>query len=271
MTTTAGSGLGEHEERYLGDLAWHCRGLPAAERAALEEVAAANLGERPPATSWEDLVAQLGEPAAYLEQLRAGGPHGRRRVRTRALVGLLAGVVVLVAGGLGARAWWTAEPGLRNSCGGLHSPDPGVRVEHREAAGATEERATYVDGAEVAIFLCLTATHAVRVDDVRIPTPELSTFHQTGARAQPATDGAGGGTRPLEAFDVGPRSAWNVDVVGVLRDCEDYIPGGGISFRSAVVTYRYRGRTGHTEVDLNTTYTFVSPPADRCPRPRAGG
>lgn len=283
MTTTGNRDrLGVHEARYLSALPFHWRDLPSDERSRLREVAAAHLGERPPAGSWESLVDDLGDPGTYASQLRAAsglddhpGQTSRQRMMPKPLrLGLIIIPVVAVAALIGAWSWRTANPGIHNSCGGVHSPDPNVRVEHRTAAGTSEELISYVDGAEVTIFLCLSADHAVRIEDVRIPTAQLSLFATTAARAQPSVDGAGGGTVPLRGFVLDPNSddprlrAWNIDVVGTLRDCEWYSPGSGVSFDSAEVTYRYRGRTAQTTVDLSSTYSFISPPTSQCPRPR---
>lgn len=283
MTTTGDKDrLDVHEARYLRALPFHWRDLSSDERSRMHEVAAAHLGERPPAESWDSLVDDLGDPANYASQLRAAsglddhpGQTSRPRTMPKPLrFGLFIIPVGLVAALVGAWSWWTANPGIHNSCGGAHSPDPNVRVEHRTAAGTSEQLISYVDGAEVTIFLCLSADHAVRIEDVRIPTAQFSLFNTTGARAQPSVDGAGGGTVPLRAFVLDPNSddprrrAWNVDVVGALRNCERHSPGGGVSFDSAEVTYRYRGRTAQTTVDLPSTYSFISPPTSQCPRPR---
>lgn len=181
-----------------------------------------------------------------------------------------AGVVLaLVAAGLGAWRWTSADPGLASSCSGVTAPD-GVAVERREAGGASEQRIGYRDGATLGLGLCLSADDEVEVLDVRLPVPASSLFRPTVVRASPMADDPDGPGPELRPTVLRPRRDWlRVTIEGELSDCERYREGVGLSFDAAEVTYRYRGRTRTDAIELTEVYTFVAPPDAGCPRPRA--
>lgn len=265
------------ETRYVDEVRRHLGDVPRRQRAALVAAVAADLAERPSCDAWQQITAELGEPAAYAAAVRS--EHGLPpRVGVRAHVRAvrwptwvaLALVVALAAGAAGWDRWSTADPGITNSCSGVNAPK-GVAVEPREAGSVTEQRISYVDAATVGLGLCLSAPHDVEIIDVAIGVLPLSLFQPTIVRAADMSADPAVRAPELEPTTVEARAAGlRVVVEGRLANCEWFYPGGGESFETAEVTYRYRGRTRTTTVDLNTTYTFVSPPATGCPRAAHG-
>lgn len=279
MTASGAYGVWDRaEDRYVDDVRRALHDVPSRQRRPLLDVLRADLAERPSADSWEELVHDLGAPAACAAAIRAEhglpahvgfGAHVRVvRARTWAA---LAGVVVL-ATGFGGYQWWaSAEPTLINSCSGVTRPDE-VPVEPREAGDVTEQRIGYVDGATVGLGLCLSSPDEVEILDLTIDAPQLTMFRPTVTRAADMSTDPDIPAPVLDRVWLHGDDSWvRVTIEGELTGCEWYAPEGGSQFTTATVEYRYRGRTRTMPVDLNTTYTFVSPPDEDCPRPRDPG
>ncbi|MCB0960240.1 MAG: hypothetical protein KDB04_12055 [Acidimicrobiales bacterium] len=274
-------GLGEHEERYVAEAARHLADVPKAARVELGAIVAANLGERPPVATWDQLVAELGTPTSYVDALRAehglrgsyGPLHQLRRVPLRVALVVVAMLVVVGAVGWRRHADATADPGLGSFCGGVRADDPFVTVEQRSAAGATEELIGYVDGATVGLGTCLQADEGVELLDVDLGDAPSSLFEQTGVRAASMAVDPDAGLPELDAPLAFPPDGegLRITIKGRLTDCERYGAGDGNGFDRVTVRFRYRGRERTETVPLIETYTFVSPPDDECPRPRPGG
>jgi hypothetical protein len=266
------------EAVYVDDVRRLLSDVPRRQRTRLVNGVAADLAERPDAEAWEQLIAELGEPAIYAATVRSEhglpakvgvGAHLRAvRWHTWMAMGL---VVVTIAGCATYQRWSSADPGILNSCSGV-TPADGVKVEAHEAGGVTEQRISYVDGATVGLGMCLSAAHDVEILDVDLGTLPLSLFQPRRAQAADMYSDPDARAPELTPTEIAASEGWlRVTVEGHLTNCESFSPGVGESFETAEVTYRYRGRTATTPVDLNTTYTFVSPPADKCPRPRQHG
>jgi hypothetical protein len=276
-----------HEAEYLKAVERKLRDVPRRQRRELLGLTTTVLEERPTSSSAEELGEALGYPWQHAERLREehGIPaHVPWLVRVasasrRAHVAMVVVPVFIAVAAFSTWSWWTADPGIHNSCSGVHA-GLGVTTELREAGGASEHLIGYLDGAEVGLFLCLSARDAIVVQRVAVGGAPLSLFDDTTFQASSFASGPdyqGGRTAGRgEHFTIDPHGEpwerqWNVDVIGRLTDCEWYVPGGGNQFDVALVTYRYRGRTRRATVDLNTTYTFTSPPTADCPRPAEYG
>jgi hypothetical protein len=266
------------EQRYVDEVQRALHDVPARARRPLLDVLRADLAERPPADSWDELVHDVGTPVECASAIRVEhdlpahvgfGAHVRA-VRPR--TGVLLGAVIVLAGALGAyQRWVSAEPTIINSCSGVNRPDE-VAVESREAGGVTEERISYVDGATVGLGLCLSSPDEVEILDVSIDAPKLTLFQPTVTRAADMALDPDELAPPLDRTWLHGQDSWlRVTIEGQLTGCEWYSPEVGSMFDTGTVRYRFRGRTRSMPVDLNTTYTFVSPPDERCPRPREHG
>jgi hypothetical protein len=290
MTDTA-TGFGPHERRYFKRLETALLLAPRRERSGMLEVARRHMAERPPAASYDELVDEAGPPEAYALQLMADAgvdpqpPRWRRlaaRARSReAIAATLVAVLVVGAGLWFLASWFTEEPTIQNNCAGAHSPNPTVPIEIVDAAGVTERRIGYVDGAEVQLFLCLTASDTVEVTGIEVPTADISLFQQRDVLLIPA--GAGGELEDPSTFEPftivpgtassepDPRSFWQVYVTGILADCEYFSEGISSSFDTATLTYRFRGRSRTMPIDMLATYSFDGGTDDACPRARGAG
>lgn len=284
-TTTA---LGQHEARFLATVADELRDVPAPDRQPILELTTEHLSERPAAASWAALIDDLGTPQRYSRRLRDDRgipPRVSRRARWRRRpawqrcgAGLLA--LTLVAVGFGGWRWASDVPDLGGShCYSPPTRDPAIPIEVTEAAGVSEARIGYRDGAEVAITLCLALSDpGVDVLDVAIPTAMHSLFQPTGVRMRP--ESGWGDTEPGQRHDYRPFEpsladvdgvGWWFEVVGELTNCEWFSEGSGSGYDRAEVTYRYRHRTRTATVPLAVQHTFVSPADDECPRQRERG
>lgn len=265
-----------HEERYVDEVRRELADVPGRQRGEIVGVVASDLAERPEAEAWEQLLAELGAPDEYAAALRVEhglavsqrGRAGRRAVPRAAWV--VGGLVAVVAIGAVAHWRWTsADPGIVNSCAGV-AADEAVELETRVAAGVTERRIGYVDGATVGLGLCLSSAQEVEVLDVRLDAPPVSLFRPEVVRAADAQVEPEGTDPVLVPTALRDGRMLRIAIEGRLADCEQFGEGVGLSFATAEVSYRYRGRTRTTTVDLVDTYTFVAPPPRGCPRGPAG-
>ena len=79
---------------------------------------------------------------------------------------------------------------------------------------------------------------------------------------------------PFERLSLDPRRGDGMVFVyldGRLEDCEEYGEGTGISYDRATVTYEFHRRRRTTTVELQTVYSFVSPPDEDVRGPRDFG
>lgn len=286
---TASSGspdarLGVHEATYLAMVGEQLDGLPAATRAELLAVVADHLDERPPALSWDLLLADLGTPATYAAQLVDGPiprarrtPKQRLQRRRRWMAGLFVAAVAvgLIAPLISRPLRRTIAPPppvhFSTSCWGVHSDDPRFTFEHLEAAGAQEYRMDYLEGATFNIPLCLSTSQKIEVLDVRafddyVENP--GALPPSDPRSVPWTYPfrpvglAPGGfdldlrTPPTEGSPValGPNSALDIDLVMQFGTCHvDRGSRTGVS--QVMVTYRYDGEEISEVVDLGAAYS----------------
>lgn len=292
MTTTT-QRFGSVERRYFKRLETALLVAPRSSRARLLDVARQHVAERPPVGTYDELVAELGPPSEYARELMADEgvdpqPSRWRRTAARArspeaIAGVVVALVLIGGAAWFAARWFTEVPTFTNMCGGTPGRDPRVPVEHVTAAGEDEIRIGHVDGARVALLLCLSTNHTVEVTAIEVPSAERALFQPTEVLLLPLDVEDLEDAEPFRPFTVvpgdddpepgeppDPRSWWQVHVVGVLANCEHWGEGSSYSFDEATLTYRFRGRTRTTPIDLLSTYTFEAGDDEGCPRPGPG-
>lgn len=271
------------ETRYLAEVRQCVADVPVRQRRDLLRLVAVNLDERPRASDWPELLADLGRPDDYALEVRRemGIPDkittGYRISKsgwvTRALVVV---ALVVIASGLAAFKWdrdrAVVDVSLGNNCGAVQVGDSGVQVEHLEAGDVTEARMTYVDAAEIKIGMCLTAQEDIEVLKVASPSAKYVLLRQVGTGAK-LRNGAvfldAGSERSQLPVPLGPRTPmlW-VELTERMANCDHWAEGSRMTFDTVNVTYRYRGHAKTAAVDLTTAYSVVSPPQEDCPRSR---
>lgn len=279
---------GEHEIRYLAEVEHRLGHVPPGRRRELLSVAADNLDERPPATSWAELEQVLGAPADYATELLDGSvpTPGRskaeaRRVRRRRwqIAGITA--VVLAACGAGALWWQRAndvpDVELQNNCFRPSTTDPRVTIDSNEAAGLHEARIGYVHDSTFTMLVCLSASHDIEILDIDLwagaeDEPKvLSELVRVGAR-RVGPEGSTERPDPLPTWDppvhLGTDNSLEVELDNRFVHCSRYAAGARTSFDTVEVTYRVKGRERTAMVGTWMTYTVVSPSDDDCPLAR---
>jgi hypothetical protein len=274
--------LGRHERRYLRKLQALLVVFPRDERRGMLATVRQNLEDRPRVDSWDRLTHELGPPEAYARQLvhdeRAlPQPALWRRTVARFPSRWLAGtsfalVVVLVAGGIAYRDWYTHDVHLTDNCRGVTVDEGGPALETSSAGLSSEYVVPFVEEGEFVLVACLSSSETIEVLDVRYPflfdhslAEHVST--ETATMIDPAAP------EPFQPYTLG---AWDDQAQHQERaiytrarfiDCGRVIQRGqqGHSWTASEleVTYRFRGRTHVEQVQpSNATITLGAIGAD---------
>jgi hypothetical protein len=270
--------LGVHETTYLAMVGEQFDGLSPGRRAELLALVAENLDERPPALSWDALLADLGTPATYAAQLVDGPlprpprtPQQRLTRRRRWLAGAVAAAFTLAVLtpviGRTIRDTTSPKPApeFSTGCTGAQSDDPRFTVEYLEAAGAHEYRMDVVDGLEFRIPVCLGSSQPVVVLDIALFTSiindhrfEMSDdFPFQVVRSEPSRTNPGDQTAPPTPevpVEIGPGTGIDVDLVLRFGTCTERT-GSRTGVNAVAVTYRYDGEEITEAVDLGALYS----------------
>lgn len=257
-----GAALGAAEREYVTEVD---RSLPSCTHrlrgATLGEVADL-LAERPPAESYDEIVASVGPPAEVGEEtlaaVRDSLPLGRlQRLRQRPLRDqlLVLGLILGIALGAGAvYRYFTVVPHIFNPCGGGQASE---QID-LEAAGSRERVVTFRRDERVSAYLCPhSQDDGVEILDVRFPSDAGGMpLQPVGAETWTRTSTAIGRAGPIEPYL--PTDDLSTQVTVWLEMDYCYEGDGRMGWHHIVVEYRYRWRTRTVDVPLHTVLSVTT-------------